>query len=122
MPMEIAPEDPRGHVDRRTYSRAIVPGTLPDQKKAYVSIVFRPDALTFSIGRAHSAGRTEPWQVLSVHLSGWRVLKSGKASTTEGQRYGQNYDLTAGRYDNTAPADVIEYVRLIVDSENAEGS
>lgn len=45
MTMKIEPENPRAHFDTRAYSRAIVPGTLPDQKRKYTSIVYRPDSL-----------------------------------------------------------------------------
>lgn len=120
MTMKIEPEDPRAHFDTRAYSRAIVPGTLPDQKKQHTSIMFRPDSLRFSLTRKHSNGTTEPWRVARVVLAGWRVLKDGRLSSTAGQHYSDSFDMTDGEYKHVAPADVIEYINLVADSLNTQ--
>lgn len=120
MTMKIDPEDPRAHFDTRAYSRAIVPGTLPDQKKQHGTIVFRPDSLRFSLVRGHSNAVSGPWRVSRVVLEGCRVLKGGRVSSTEGQRYSDNYDMTDGEYHHIAPADVIEYINMVVDSLNTQ--
>jgi len=121
--VKIDPEDPRGHFERRSYSRAIVPGTLPDQKRHYTqSTVFRPDKLTFALWRRHERGVTSAWTASDVKLSGMRVLKGGNVTTTEGQNYSNSYDLEEGSYSHVAPAEVVEFVRAITDSANAEGS
>lgn len=114
--MKIDPEDPREHFDTRIYTRAIVPGTVPDIKRKYVSPIFRPDSMQFRLTRKHSAGRSEPWKVQSVTLSGRRVLKGGRLSEfTESD----SYDLVAGPYNTPAPQDVIDYVTAVLDSLNA---
>lgn len=117
--MEIMAADPRGHRDRRTYTRHIVPGSVPDQRRHYTEIMFRPDTLQFSLARDHKNGESQPWVVTSVELFGTRVLKNGQLSPTANQRYSNRYDMTSRQYDNPAPEDVREYVQLIVDSLNA---
>lgn len=116
--MKIEPEDPRAHFDNRAYSRAIVPGTLPDQRKQYGKIMFRPDSLRFSLVREHKNATTGPWRVSSVVLEGWRVLKGDRLSGADGQYYSDSYDMIDGKYRHVAPADVIEYINMIVDSLN----
>lgn len=120
MQMEIRPEDPRAHFEKRTYTRALVPGTVPDVNKRYTSINFRPDELVFSVQRTHSSGVTGQWALSSIHLRGWRVLKSGKVSQTEGQHYSDQFDMEHGIFMHPAPVDVVEYVRVMVDSLNME--
>lgn len=118
--MKIDPEDPRKHVEVRLYTRSIVPGTLPDQQLQYRNtIVFRPDELRFKVSRVHAAGKTLPWTIDRVALSGWRVLKGGRVSQTDGQYKTDTYDMVSGPYRHPAPQDVIDYVTAVLDSLNA---
>ena len=117
--MKIEPEDPRKCYEHRSYTRGIVPGSIPDQKKRFTGITFRPDELRFAVARTHSNGNVTPWEVVKITMNGWRVVKGGKTSRAAGQRYDDTYDMTSGEWDHPAPADVIEYIGYVVEGLNA---